>query len=432
MRVAVALGAHVSWRRRAHAWPLYTLFLAFPLWWVLGAGAFIWPILAVPMVLQLVMRPRIRVPRGFGLWVLFLVWMLGSATQLDTPDRWIPFLYRTSLYLSATVILLYVVNMPRSILPDRKLVLTLTVFWMIVVVGGFLGTLLPRAGFRSPVEVVLPERLAANSYVRDLVHPEFAQISQFLGYEAPRPKAPFEYSNDWGAVFGLTVPFVLMGWGMASGLWRKITAGILVLSVIPVVVSLNRGLWLSLGVGFGFAAVRLAQKGRTRLLGGLLLILASVGLLLLLSPLRGIVEARIAAPHSNEGRLALYTEALTGVEESPVLGFGSPRPASNPNLPSVGTQGQFWLVLYSHGIPGATLFVGWYLWWLWRTRRARTNLLFWARVVILIGLVQLPFYGQLPAQLHVLMVAIGLASRDLDRPPAVPREEALVGVGEVS
>jgi len=32
--------------RLPYAWPLYALFGLFPLWWVLGFGAFIWPVMA--------------------------------------------------------------------------------------------------------------------------------------------------------------------------------------------------------------------------------------------------------------------------------------------------------------------------------------------------------------------------------------------------
>ena len=41
-----------------------------------------------------------------------------------------------------------------------------------------------------------------------------------------------------------------------------------------------------------------------------------------------------------------------------LLGFGAPRPAAAPWLPSLGTQGQFWTVLFSHGVVGAVLFMG--------------------------------------------------------------------------
>jgi hypothetical protein len=89
----------------------------------------------------------------------------------------------------------------------------------------------------------------------------------------------------------------------------------------------------------------------------------------------------------------------------------------------VGTQGQFWLVLYSHGIPGAFLFPAFLVFALGRSRRTRSNIGLWCHVCILVAVVQMPFYGLLAAQLHVIMVAIAIVERDkLDPdPPPVRR-----------
>ena len=60
------------------AWPVLLLFVAYPVWWLLGLTGFIWAILCVPMLLWLYWRPSIRVPSGFGIWLLFLLWMCAS------------------------------------------------------------------------------------------------------------------------------------------------------------------------------------------------------------------------------------------------------------------------------------------------------------------------------------------------------------------
>jgi hypothetical protein len=72
-------------------WPVLALFGAFPLWWALGLSSVIWILLAVPMLARLLARGRMRVPRGFGLWLAFLFWMLASATQLEEARRWYAF-----------------------------------------------------------------------------------------------------------------------------------------------------------------------------------------------------------------------------------------------------------------------------------------------------------------------------------------------------
>jgi hypothetical protein len=298
---------------------------------------------------------------------------------------------------------------------DRRVVLSLGAFWMTTAAGGFLGSVMPRFGFVSLVERLLPARFIGNDFVYQMVHPAAAQISTFLGYEAPRPKAPFEYTNDWGAVFALTTPFIILAWNYERGpLWRWATRILLILATVPVVQSLNRGLWLSLGLGLVYAAARFAAAGRMRPVLGVVVGLALVTLLVLLTPLRGVIEDRLDTPHSNEGRASLYLEATRGVLESPILGFGSPATSEiNPNLPAVGTQGQLWLVLYSHGVPGLVFYLGWFLFAFFATRRGTSPLALWCNVVIFISLVQLPFYGHLAAQIQVIMVAAALSLRQI-------------------
>jgi hypothetical protein len=126
-----------------------------------------------------------------------------------------------------------------------------------------------------------------------------------------------------------------------------------------------------------------------------------------------VVSDRLATPHSNVTRGSLYVEAAENVLDSPLLGFGAPRPSErNPNSPPVGTHGQFWLVLYSHGIPGMVLFVGWLVYAFWQTQRRRSTLHLWMSVVLLIALIQLPYYGMLPVPIHLVMVAAALSWRE--------------------
>jgi hypothetical protein len=395
-------------------WPMYALLLGFPLWWVLGISAFVWPMFALPMAFWLFRQPTIKVPRGFTIWAAFLFWMAWSAVRLDTSDKYVHFAYRASLYVAATIVLLYLFNMSRTSLPASRVVTVLAIFWMFVVVGGFLGVLLPNASFTSPFERVLPGRWANNEFVHDLVHPAFAQIQDVLGYEAPRPKAPFTYATNWGAAFGLLTPFVLLSWRYArTGVWRTITALMFVAALVPVVSSLDRGLWLSLGVGLVYAAVRFAMAGRGRALRSVVIVIVAVLGVVYLTPLRGLVEERFAHPHSNERRISLYQESIDLVLQSPFLGYGSPQESTiNPNAPPVGTQGQFWQVLVSHGIPAALLFVAWFAYRFWRMRGARTDLELWCHTIVLIGLVQAPFYDWLGAPLVIVMIAIAIAARD--------------------
>src|SRR5262245_41668719 len=111
-------------------WPLTLLFVPFPLWWVLGVSHFVFIVLAAFMAYELYKRPRVLVPRGFALWLLFLAWMLAGAllvwahapATLDVggPARLVGFGYRAAWYLAATVVLLYVLNLSEKELPSRR------------------------------------------------------------------------------------------------------------------------------------------------------------------------------------------------------------------------------------------------------------------------------------------------------------------------
>ena len=410
-------------------WPVLLLFAAFPLWWLLGLSALIWMLLAVPMLAWLAVRPGVRVPKGFGLWIAFLGWMLFSATQLDQPKYWIAFSYRAALYVSMTILFIYVYNLPRAAVPSRKIALALTSLWAVVVVFGFLALAFPDVRIATPAAQLLPGGLAGNPFVQDLFNPKLAQVQYFVGYPVPRPAAPFTYTNEWGGAMGLLTPLAIASLGLLrSHLVRNLVRLLLVASLVPMVVSQNRGLWIGLGVGLLYMAALVALRGKA---GALVAILASlvlaVGLVAFTPPLRQLVEDRVANPHSNERRASLGEQAVEGALQSPLLGYGGPREsAENPNQPDVGTHGQVYLVLFSHGIPGLVFFLGWWLWALWVSRRGRIGLPLWAHAVLLIGLIEFLYYDMMPTELHLMMVVAAIAWRELeaDARPDLPARTA--------
>lgn len=424
---AVATSATGSTQRRflKPGWPIYVLFVGFPVWWALGLGGFIWPIMAFPMLLSLLRRDRIFAPPGMLLWGGFVVWMLITGIEIDSMGRALGFAYRSALYLSATILLLYVFNSSRDILETKKILWALSIFWIYVVFGGFLGLVFPYFSFTSPVEAMLPHAILSNDFVKEMVHPAFAQVQEFLGFPTPRPSAPFVYTNDWGACFALLVPFVVLAW--QTGLRRrfKMILGVLAgASIIPVVLSMNRGLWLSLGLGLVYAALRLSLKGRERALIAFVTVTILLVGALFFTPLGTTLSERLATPHSNNRRVSLYEEAVRGAAESPLFGFGAPRPSKwNPNAPSVGTQGQLWLVLFSNGYPGMLLFLAWFIVTLWRLRSSAEPIGFWMHVMLVIMFLQLAVYGLLPAPIHIVMLGIGLAWRE--RLPVIPTRIAI-------
>ena len=68
--------------RLGPGWPLKLLILGFPLWWALSISSFAFLIAAAAMAADMFRRGRIRLPAGFGVWVLFLLWVLAGVFLL--------------------------------------------------------------------------------------------------------------------------------------------------------------------------------------------------------------------------------------------------------------------------------------------------------------------------------------------------------------
>ncbi|MEJ7585856.1 MAG: O-antigen ligase family protein [Acidimicrobiales bacterium] len=388
------------------------LFLGFGGFWLLGLHSFAWQICALPLLGRLVLDRRLRVPRGMGLWFVFLGWNLLTVVQLDRSSQLIGFFYRYSLYLSATIVFVFVYNAPRTLLSMRRVYAWCAALWIATVTGGWLGVLIPSGGFRSGFELVLPERLTGDPFVQDLIHPSFAQVQQFLGYPLGRPQAPFAYTNHWGAAFAMLTPVVLLGWAhLNARKYPLATQLLLTVSLVPAVVSLNRGMFLSLGVALVYASARSGRIGANARRSLLAVILLTV-VLLATTPLGNLAVDREDNQHSNTGRTTLYGQALDFTFRSPVLGYGAPQEVEGDLLlPPVGTQGQFWLVMVSTGFVGLFFYVGFLIVLLVRTRRLSSDGSL-AHLLIIVALVQMFVYDLLTAPHHIVFLVAAAALRD--------------------
>lgn len=379
-------------------WPLTALLVLYPLWWALGMGTLIVFVLALVMAVELYRRRPILVPPGFGIWLLFLMWVMASTVMLSAnppgtlPDtvsgRAVSVAFNLAGYFSATVILLYAGNLAEEEFPRRRLVRQLGFLFVVVLCGGLLGTFAPRFGFTSVVETLLPQQIAQNGFVRSLVHPASAQLQEVLGFTSPRPAAPFGYTNTWGNALALLLGWFVVSWIKDASPGRRVFGVLgLALAAIPVVYSLNRGLWAGLALIVVVTAVRLALRGRLAVIGALVVGAVLAGVIVLASPLGEIIQARFDNPKSNAIREFTLDRTLDVLEESPVLGFGATRAAlgSSNSIavgadqdcprcgnPTLGSNGQLWLLLIAQGIGGAALFIGFFLRSLWAYRRDRT------------------------------------------------------------
>lgn len=391
-------------------WPLALGFIGYPLLWAAGLAPLVWPMAAIPMALHLARRRGLVAPRGFGVWLLMLLWMCVSATQLPSVGAAIAFSYRLSLYLAATLVLVYAYNLPATYTLERGRALLRYTF-AAVTLGGFLALLVPATVLPSLVLQVLPGGLFDDEFVRVLFTPSVAQVQTFLGFDLPRPSAPFEYTNTWGAAYALLLPWVLADVLEPGPVRRRRGALVLLLaSLVPAVVSVNRAMWFSIAAALLVLFVSNHDPRVRRAVRGAVVVILLLVLVAAVSPVGTLVQDRLTTPHSNNARLDVASGTAEALVESPWLGFGGPRAYEGPGIrPALGTQGQLWLVTFSHGIPALAAYLAFFalMWQRLRSSPQRT----WARMMLVAMVVHLPFYNHVGVPLVVILFALALALR---------------------
>jgi len=383
----------------------------YPVWWLLGVADVSWIIFAIVMGLYLALRGGVRAPRGFLLWVLFLVWVALSATQLRSFGDFTLFGYRAVHYLAATILFLYIYNARREI-SDRLVAGSAFALWLTTIVGGFLGMILPAAVYRSPLSFVLPDALLGNDLVNRMVIRRFAQYDPDAWVPlAPRPSAPYLYTNNWGNAYSLLLPLVLIYLFETRGTkrfrWALLTVP---LSLIPAIATMNRGMFIGIGIVVVYIAVRYLMQGKVIVAVAALVGIIAAVVVFTLTPLQAQLEER-SESGTNDSRVSVYEETLNDVAQSPLLGMGAPRANPNPKLPPVGSHGQFWIVMHSHGIPAVVFFLGWFGSTFIRGLRRKDFAGIAGGSAILVSLVQFTFYGFVPVGMGLLMVACALVLR---------------------
>ncbi|WP_051325466.1 hypothetical protein [Glycomyces tenuis] len=418
------------------------LLAAYPLWWALGMGVLVIPFVAAVGAVHLLRRRSIAVPPAFGWWLLFLLAVALSLAHLGVdppgtvPGSWISNLpgatFRLGFYCCVTLIVLWAYNLvAEGRYPKERLIRLLAWLFVVTVAGGLLGTFAGGFEYTSPVEALLPKSVAADGFVQSLVHPSAAQTMDFLGYETPRPAAPWGYTNTWGNNFAITVVWLVVAAFClpVATRWRIAATALLVVSLVPAVYSMNRGLWLGLAAIAVFAALRLLVSGRPAGLAALGGAGIAAVLLVMLTPLGTVVQARLDNGHSDDGR-AFSSETATELvlRHSPVLGFGSTRKTlgsgesiavgPTPECPrcgarTLGGNGQLWQVLFAHGVAGTVAYLGFALSVLWRFRSDHSAVGIAGSAVIGLSLLSMFYYNALvtPLLLTLLSYVLLAANR---------------------
>jgi hypothetical protein len=428
------------------AWPIAAMLAFYPLWWALGLGVLIFPIMAAPMLVLLIRGKAsgraVRLPPGFAWWALFLLVVVLSIAALGADPsgtvaehasaRLVAVLYRLIMYLSLTVMLIYAGNLAEAEMPRRRLIRLLAWLFVVTVAGGLLGMVAGKFAFTSPVEMLLPPGIRSKGFVQSLVHPYAAQIMDLVGGAQPRPAAPWGYTNTWGNNFCLLVGWlVVAAWGdpaRRTRLRNRLLALVLLaVSVPPVIYSLNRGLWIGLALAAGYVALRYALAGRIWIIVAAALVGGALVVALIASPLGAVIGARLDNGKSNGVRSFLIERALDGFAESPVIGFGSTRNTAGGRNSitvgesagcercgnfTVGGNGQLWQLLYAHGAVGTIAYLGFFGFGLWRFRRDRSALGIAASAAIVTSFSAMLWYNALVTPLAFMFLSYALLWRN--------------------
>jgi O-antigen ligase/polysaccharide polymerase Wzy-like membrane protein len=448
------------------AWPVVALLAGWPFWWAAGVGDYAPIVVAVPMLWRMYKwRVRdgrsIKLPPGFGLWLLFLVPMvvavltLGQTAPDTMPTRVstasISWGMRALLYFACTVILLYAGNLTERELPRKRLAWLLGLVGMYAVAGALLAVADPSFHFTSPLAHVVPQSIqnASQGQLQALLHPGFTEKENFLGHG--RVAAPFIYANTWGNNVAITLPWLFVAWrSFGSGWQRRAVWVVLFLSVVGIITSYDRGLWLAIVVAIFYLAVRFAIQGKTALLAGFVCGLLLVVIVFLLSPLSDIITNRLQNGQSDTSRTALSILSVKDALASPIIGWGDTRRefGSSKSIAigrtancsacgqrSAGSNGQLWLLLISTGFTGAFFYMAFFAYGIWRYRRDQTPYGITGVLVLVLSFVFSVAYNAVGGTLAFTMLAYVILwknDRELrqpDRPPvpADKRPTQLIG-----
>lgn len=425
--------------------PLAWLIIPLPLWWALGLANLGYLLIAIPMGVSLLRRRRLTLPPAFGWWLAFLLWLVLSTTMLglnppgtlvETATSRLPIVgFRFAEYGAATVMLIWATNLDPLLVPAGRFGRLLGVLLAWTVAGGFLGALAPAFEFTSLVESIVPNAIASNSYVSAMIHPAAAQIQDVIGTDNGRPSAPYPFTNSWGNALAMLIPF-----GVAAALMARTQAArlrwivLVAVSLVPTILSLNRGLWIGLILGVGFVVARLIATRRFVALTLVVSLGVALLLAILVSPLGEVARQRNSgdAPSDNIRSFSI-SRSVEVARASPVLGYGGTRAqegssstiavgksaacATCGNQP-LGTNGQLWFVLVGQGFVGVIFYLGFHLALLRRFLHSRHVVATTAAAVTVLSLWFSLIYDRTVATgcIEFLAIAAGvIALREPDR-----------------
>lgn len=414
---------HLSGPAQLPFWPLGAMMWGFGVSWLLGLTQIAPLVLSMVMLVLMIKRGGSRVPGPILIFLGFVLWVLPCALMIDSSDRMIGYALRLSILVAVGITMVYVYNAP-ELITKQRVVYALVAVWFTVLVGGYLALIAPYWSFNTLVSMLLPQRLLNNDYVHDLFVPTLAEIQRPWGAPEPftRPAAPFPYTNGWGAAVVLLTPVVIGALTKAGPVRRVVLLAALAAMLVPAVATSNRGMFLGLAAAAAYICIRLIVRGKVGIALTVIIGAALGAFAMVRGGLLEEIAVRQEYSKSTDSRAALYWETLARTAESPVLGYGAPRP-SLTNVVSAGTQGYVWMVMFSFGFVGLALLVGFLVSAVLATWRAPDTQDLCLHSVLIAACVIISFYG-----LDIMQwLAIGVVAAVLLRDRA-QRRRAVHGI----
>lgn len=401
-----------SYRPDRATWPIWGFTAGMPVAYFFGAHGLVFNLPAFVFGARIIADRTTRFPRTTIPLIAFCGWALLSFSQAQFSSVPI-FSYRWTLFVGCLAALVWVVNVSEEAVPTRKLVDWLALLWVVMIGFGYLAQVLPDLAMPSPLTVLLGPA-GDIDFVARITEWNLSDVQTLLGRDIARPAAPFPAANSWGAAVAILTPFFLRSWIVdARGRRRQTGYALLVAALVPIVLSINRGLWISLIIAAVYFVARKAMRGKFGPIVVLSVAVVAVGVVFVATPVGSVVTDRFdSATESNESRSQLYVDAWEGALDSPLVGNGVPR-ATNyfESSAPVGTHGLIWYLMFIHGFVGLALFLSWIAIEVFRSGRTRAPLAFWTHLSLVIAFVEMPYYGLLP---HVVLIglAAGIAHRE--------------------
>jgi len=399
-----------------------------PLWWILGGLYLFWGAFAIILAIVLLTSGKVLLPTGSVLWLLLIGLIVVSATRMEKVTGFFMYGIRLAFVLAAFLVYLYVYNAARSGIRWQRLFRPLMFFWLAMVALGWLGVLMPRFTMTTPVEMLLPGSISGDRIVQALTHVHATEFVATSKNPYFRTAAPYPYTNNWGTGFAILVPCVVAYLtSVREGLLRKVLIVSLPLALIPAFLTLNRGMFIGLGAGLVYLGLRALLRGDVRVIASIVGVAVLAWVATLVVPVTDLINNRVQNTDSTRDRADLYWQTVDAVARSPLLGYGGPRMVDTTHATEpLGTQGQVWMMMYSHGIPALLVFLLLFVVIARRLAAAVSAPGKWLSIVPVIALVITPFYGFTDMNMSVMFFGIALAMAAVDGPvnrpvPAQPQ-----------